>query len=110
RQVVDRTVGGIAWIVVGPAPFDPGLVLLSHDQAQVQQLFVQVVPPARRSEGGVIHLGREEGARGHGPRLPRLDSCEKTKTVARGGWSGVFRPRGNVVPAKQTRYFNTNHK
>src|SRR5690606_22062179 len=118
RQVVDRAIGGIARIVVGPAPFDPGLVLLSHDQAQVQQLLVQFRPPARRGEGGVIHLGREEGARGHGPRYRVWIYARRRKRSRRAG-DGVFsgpsaapfgrNGSGILIPAINRRYFSTSY-
>ncbi|MNR23215.1 hypothetical protein D3C85_1402220 [compost metagenome] len=70
RQVVDRAVGGVARIMVGLAPRDPGLVLLGHDQAEVEDFLVQFGPAGCGGQRGIINLGREEGAQGHGEVIP----------------------------------------
>ncbi|MNE11033.1 hypothetical protein D3C80_1037730 [compost metagenome] len=83
RQVVDRAIGGVARIVVGLAPFDPGLVLLGHDQAEVEDFLVQFGPGGGFGQRGFVNLGREEGAQGHEVAIALLPLWEKVAAEGR---------------------------
>src|SRR5215469_8696880 len=79
RQVVERRIGGVPPIAVGPAPGPPGRVLGRQHAARDLQFGPEIFETGVHAKRRLIDRSRKKWAQRHrGAPRPQISGCQRT--------------------------------